>query len=336
MKSKILITGGLGYIGSNVLLQIANNTSDEIMIVDNLSNSSISTLQVLENLTKKKIKFYRADVTNYNEMKSIFSENKIDCIYHFAAFKSVEESIKNPIRYFHNNILSLLVLINIMDQFKVPKIIFSSSATVYSMKNNFPVSESGILEFSNPYGQTKIASEDLLIRASNSLGIKVGILRYFNPLGNTSDGFLGENYLNAHNVMPMILNSIRNNSPFSIFGNDYNTSDGTAIRDYIHVEDLSTAHVLLNKFMDSDDKLLNIFNVGLGEGTSVLELVKTFCKTNDVKIELDFKQRRDGDLPICFANPSKIKDELNWKPKKNIKDMCRDAFKFFMKNQFHS
>lgn len=332
MKLRVLITGGLGYIGSHTVLNILQKTQCEVIIVDNCSNSSVSVLAILENLTKKKINFYQADVQDYSKMVEILSKEKIDSVIHFAAAKSVIGSIKNPQFYYQNNITGLMSLLNAMRCTEVNKIIFSSSATVYSSSNNFPVDENGGLGYSNPYGHTKLIGEDILMREHQQSGIDVTILRYFNPLGNESTGSLGDNINEtATNIMPMILKALHQRKEFYVYGSDYPTKDGTPVRDYIHVTDLASAHLLSLKVL-GEHSSCQIMNVGLGFGVTVLELITTFNEVNKVKIPIKFKERREGDLSVCFANTNKIKDLLGWQPQYKLSDMCRNAYNFYKKN----
>ena len=332
MISNILITGGLGYIGSHTVLNFLKHTKNKIVIVDNCSNSNLYVLKTLEHLTKQSIPFYQADIGDYSKMIEILTKEKIDSVVHFAAAKSVSDSIKNPEFYFQNNVTALLVFLNAMRRCAVKKIIFSSSATVYSSSNNFPVDEKGELGYLNPYGQSKLVCEDLLIREQQESGLKVNILRYFNPVGNDSSGLLGD-YLSssATNIMPMILKALEQNKKFYIYGHDYPTKDGSPVRDYIHVCDLANAHRLSFECLDEYSGF-QIMNVGLGIGVSVLELISTFNAVNEEKIQIDYKNRREGDLGVCYANVNKIKDYLAWQPKYNLSDMCRDAYCFYKKN----
>lgn len=332
MVNKILITGGLGYIGSHTALNFVLNTQDDIVIVDNLFNSSLSQHFLLNKLTNKNITFYKADISDYKKMIDIMSSEKINCVIHFASLKSVKESYEKPNQYYKNNILGLLNLLHAINYCQIKNFIFSSSATVYSQINQFPVSEDGLLGYSNPYGQTKLLSEDILIREHKQTGLNVAILRYFNPLGNHHSGYLGD-FLKSksNNIMPMIYKAMKNQSPFCIYGDDYPTYDGTPIRDYIHVEDLAEAHRVTLYYLLKNNGIVT-FNVGCGKGVSVLELINNFCKVNNVKLKIMFKNRRLGDLPVCYANTNKIKKVLKWRPKKSLNRMCEDAFNFYSKH----
>jgi UDP-glucose 4-epimerase len=329
MMSNILITGGLGYIGSHTVLSLLKDPQCRIIIVDDCSNSSLETLNTIEYLSKQQITFYQVDVRNYSKMHEIFYKEKIDAVIHFAAAKSVSESIKNPEFYYQNNITVLMVLLDVMRYSGVKKMIFSSSATVYSPSNNFPVSEECELGYLNPYGQTKLISEDILIREHRQQALDVCILRYFNPIGNDVSGTLGDRWLlSATNIMPMILKALHQKKPFYIYGKDYQTKDGSPVRDYIHVCDLADAHRLSYAFLTNHNGC-HIMNVGLGVGVSVFELISTFNEVNQVNIPIEYLGRRDGDLPICYANADKIKSHLSWRPQFNLPDMCRDAYAFY-------
>lgn len=331
MKSNILVTGGLGYIGSHTVLNLLQNTNNNIVVVDNFINSNIKVLETLEFLTRKKITFYKTDVGNYSKILEILKNENINLVMHFAAVKSVSDSILRPDFYYQNNVGALMVLLNAMRQRDIKKMIFSSSATVYSPKNEFPVTEDSLLGFLNPYGQTKLIGEDLLIREHQQSGLKVNILRYFNPIGNEETGHLGDHLTSqSTNIMPMICKAIKKKEPFYIYGGDYPTKDGSPVRDYIHVCDLAEAHRLASDSLEEQSSY-SIFNVGLGSGVTVLELISKFNEVNLVKIPIKFNKRREGDLSICFANADKIKNQLAWKPRYGLTEMCRDAYNFYRK-----
>jgi UDP-glucose 4-epimerase len=331
--SNILITGGLGYIGSHTALDLLINTNDNIVIADNCCNSDFLILNKIKKISQKKVSFYNVNIGDYKSMLKIFKTEKIDSVIHFAALKSVSDSIKQPFFYYENNITALMTLLNVARQCDVNKFIFSSSATVYSSMNKFPVDEQGILGYINPYAQTKLIGEDILLREHQQSGMNIGILRYFNPLGNESSGQLGDRLtLTSTNLMPMLYRALQQKKSFFVFGNDYPTPDKSAVRDYIHVKDLASAHrSMLNHLNKYNGKY--IFNVGLGKGISVLDLVNTFINVNKVNISIKYQDPRAGDLPICFANAKKIKTQLCWKPVHDLDDMCRDAYVFF-KNHY--
>jgi UDP-glucose 4-epimerase len=331
MKSNILVTGGLGYIGSHTVVRLVEHGFN-VVIVDNLINSNINTLDFLNLLTNKALSFYRLDISDTDGLKKIIAEESIDSVIHFAGLKSVEDSINYPNQYYQSNVIGMLSLLSAIKENNITNFIFSSSATVYSDDNNFPVTEKGILGYKNPYAQTKLISEDILNRFHSQTSINVSILRYFNPIGNIDSGELGDKLTqNSANIMPMIFKSILDNIPFKIYGSDYCTEDGTAIRDYIHVDDLAMAHYETLKFMKKNNGIYT-FNIGTGEGVSVLHLLKTFSSVNKVHLPFSFHDRRKGDIGISFANVDKIKNIVGWSHKKNLEDMCVDAYFFLKKN----
>ena len=328
----ILITGGLGYIGSHAAIQFSKHF-DNIYLVDNLSNSSIDVFNAVESLSQNNISFFQGDIRDTNFLINIFQNHNIELVVHFAALKSVPESIKDPFIYYQNNVAGTLNLLNVMKRFGVKRFLFSSSAAIYSLKNIFPVTETAKLSFINPYAESKLWCEILLKRLhGENNDMVLGVLRYFNPLGNHISGQLGDPISdNATNIMPMIFKALSKNKPFAIYGNDYNTPDGTALRDYIHVEDLVAAHIDLSIFMRENISGIFTYNVGLSKAVSVLELVKTFNNTNGTDIKINFSRPREGDLPVCYADCSAIRSELGWTPKKSLTDMCKDAFEYYNK-----
>ena len=328
----ILITGGLGYIGSHAVLQFSKHF-ENIYIVDNLSNSNIETFNIIRNFCNQNIYFFQGDICDVIFLQHIFLNHNIDLVVHFAALKSVPDSIKDPFKYYQNNVAGTLNLLNIMKRYGVKHFLFSSSAAIYSADNNFPVNETAKLGFINPYAESKLYCEIILQRLyADYHDMTFGILRYFNPLGNHSSGQLGDQISNsATNVMPMLLKALNNKQPFNIYGNNYKTSDGTAIRDYIHVEDLVSAHINLSEFMQKKVSGLFIYNVGLNKAVSVLELIQTFNKVNCTNIKIQLSEPRDGDLPVCYADSHAIQRDLGWKPKKTLTDMCKDAYTYYNK-----
>jgi UDP-glucose 4-epimerase len=332
MTSNILITGGLGYIGSHTALDFLLNTDDRIVIVDNCFNSDLSTIQRIQNVSKRNVTFHEGSVGDYYLIIKILKSENIDAVIHFGAAKSVSDSLKDPRFYYENNVSSLMTLTNAVLHCNVKYFIFSSSATVYSQANQFPVNEDGRLGYINPYGQTKLVGEDILLREHQQADLNVGILRYFNPMGNESTGQLGDRLTSSSsNIMPMLYKALQRNKPFFIFGDDYPTYDGTPVRDYIHVNDLASAHrSMLDHLYTASG--FHTFNVGLGKGISVLDLVNTFNSVNNLSIQIKYQERRVGDLPICFANINKIHTQLSWDAKYDLDDMCSDAFIFFKKN----
>lgn len=328
---KVLVTGGLGYIGSHTVIELIENGMD-VIIIDNLSNSKEEVHERLEEITKKNIPLYIGDVCDKDLLRKIFIDEGIDYVIHFAGFKAVGESVMNPLKYYRNNIDSTLSLLEIMNEFSVYNLVFSSSATVYGKPASLPINEDFPLSTTNPYGTTKLFIEHIL----NDMYISnprwnITILRYFNPIGASKTGLIGEDPNDIpNNLMPYIVKVASGELEcLSIFGNDYDTVDGTGVRDYIHVVDLAKGHVLSLKNKESG---VHIYNLGTGHGTSVLELVKTFEKVNGIKVNYKIVERRPGDIDACFASISKAEKEIGFKPIYDIKDMCLDAYNFIKKN----
>ena len=329
----ILVTGGAGYIGSHTVVELLNMGKD-VVIVDNLSNSSILVLDRIKEITGKRPEFYQIDISNKELLRNVFEKEKIEAVIHFAGFKAVGESVKYPVMYYENNIMSTLSLIEIMTEYDVKKIVFSSSATVYGINNPSPLVEEMPTSATNPYGYTKVMLEQILkdVYVADS-DWSIALLRYFNPIGAHESGMIGENPLGIpNNLMPFIAQvAIGKRQELSVFGNDYDTVDGTGVRDYIHVVDLAFGHIkALEKILES--KKVHIYNLGSGVGTSVLELIKTFEVENKIQIPYKIVPRRAGDVAICFANADKALNELNWKTTKTIADMCRDTWNWQSKN----
>ncbi len=329
----ILVTGGAGYIGSHTVVELLNMGKD-VVIVDNLSNSSILVLDRIKEITGKRPEFYQIDISNKELLRNVFEKEKIEAVIHFAGFKAVGESVKYPVMYYENNIMSTLSLIEIMTEYDVKKIVFSSSATVYGINNPSPLVEEMPTSATNPYGYTKVMLEQILkdVYVADS-DWSIALLRYFNPIGAHESGMIGENPLGIpNNLMPFIAQvAVGKRQELSVFGNDYDTVDGTGVRDYIHVVDLALGHIkALEKI--SESKKVHIYNLGSGVGTSVLELIKTFEVENKIQIPYKIVPRRAGDVAICFANADKALNELNWKTTKTIADMCRDTWNWQSKN----
>lgn len=327
----ILITGGAGYIGSHVALELLASKFN-VFVIDNLSNSNTEAMKAIKILTNKEIFFYEGDICDQAFLNNFFKKNNIDCVVHCAGLKAVAESISKPFEYYQNNLNGTLNLISSMNKYSVKKIIFSSSATVYDSNQKMPLNElSRIGKGQNPYARTKIIIENLLQDLfSSDLKWSVTLLRYFNPVGNDPSSLIGEDPLGIpNNLMPLINQAAFNLSQLIIFGSDYETPDGTAIRDFIHVSDLAKGHMLsLKQILDSDHKL-KIYNLGLGKGVSVLEIINTFEKVNNLKLNYKFGDRREGDLPICFADNSYARKELSWEPKFNLQDMCKHSYQWY-------
>ena len=329
---KILVTGGTGYIGSHTCVELLD-AGYEVIIIDNLSNSKKEVVDYIEKITNKKVKFYEEDVQNKDALRKIFKENDIDAVIHFAGYKAVGESVAKPLMYYRNNLDSTISLLEVMNEFDVKKIAFSSSATVYGKPKLLPIKEDFELSTTNPYGSTKLMIEDILrdLYVSDN-NWSIAILRYFNPIGAHESGLIGENPNGIpNNLMPYIIKVATGELEcLGVFGNDYDTHDGTGVRDYIHVVDLAKGHVkALEKIIK--DTGCDSYNLGTGKGFSVLDLVNTFMKVNDIKVNYQIKERRPGDIDACYADPSYAFEKLNWKADKTIEEMCKDAYNFVNK-----
>lgn len=329
----VLISGGLGYIGSHTSIEILE-AGMEVVIVDNLYNSKEIVKEKIEEIANKKVTYYNIDATDEDSLEVVFKENKIDSVIHFAALKAVGESVEIPLEYYHNNLVSTLVLLKLMKKYEVKNFIFSSSATVYGNAEVMPIKEDFPLSVTNPYGRTKLIVEDMLrdiYYADNSWNI--GILRYFNPVGAHISGLIGEEPNGIpNNLMPYITKvAIGELKEVSVFGNDYDTIDGTGVRDYIHVVDLAKGHVKALKKLDSNSGIVT-YNLGTGKGYSVVELINAFAKASGKNIPYKIVGRRAGDVGSCYADPSKANEELNWKAEKDINDMCKDSWRWQKNN----
>lgn len=329
----VLVTGGAGYIGSHTCVELLKE-GYEVVIVDNLSNSKSKSLERVREITGKNLFFYKVDIRDKESLKRVFDKHVIDAVIHFAGYKSVEESVKNPLKYYGNNIYGTLVLLDVMKEYKVNKIVFSSSATVYGAPKQVPISENSPLSVTNPYGRTKLLIEEILhdIYASDQ-NWKIIILRYFNPIGAHSSGLIGEDPNGIpDNLMPYITQvAIGKLNELRVFGNDYPTVDGTGVRDYIHVVDLAKGH-LKSIIKLKQLKGINIYNLGTGRGYSVLEVIKSFEKVTGKKIPYKFVNKRPGDVAICYADVDKAKNELDWTAKRGIEEMCADAWRWQVNN----
>lgn len=328
---KILVTGGLGFIGSHFLVELLK-LEKEVICIDNFSNSDPIIIEKIKKIVPKSFEFKKISIESGN-INKIFFDHEIDTIIHFAGLKSVGESVSFPQKYFTNNVIGSKNLFDISKKFKIKNLIFSSSATVYGKPIYLPLNENHPLSATNPYGQNKIDIENLLIEDDffqNECSVK--ILRYFNPVGAHPTGFLGESPKGIpNNLMPFILKVAKKElDQVSIFGSDYSTRDGTGIRDYIHIMDLIDGHILALKY---NKKGISIFNLGIGKGCSVLELIHTFQKVNKLKIPYYFSQRRPGDVDEVIADPSKAISILKFNPKRSIEEMCYDAWNFALKNK---
>ncbi|WP_209121703.1 UDP-glucose 4-epimerase GalE [Alkalihalobacillus sp. BA299] len=323
----ILVTGGAGYIGSHTCVTLLE-AGYTVIVADNLCNSKAETLDRVKEITNKEITFYQIDVTDESSVDDIFYNHSIDGVIHFAGLKAVGESVELPLAYYYNNIVSTMVLAKVCQKYGVKRFVFSSSATVYG-ENKVPFIETmNLLPTTNPYGETKAMSERILTDiAKASSGFSVALLRYFNPVGAHESGLIGEapNGI-PNNLMPYVTQVAKGKlERLRVFGNDFPTVDGTGVRDYIHVLDLAEGHVAaLNNLIEG----AQIYNLGTGKGTSVLELVKAFEDANGIKVPYEIVERRPGDIASCYADVSKAWRELGWKAKRDIVAMCRDAWKF--------
>ncbi len=324
----ILVTGGTGYIGSHTAVELIER-GYEVIIADNLSNSSEAVLDKIKEITGVRPKFYLVDLTEKEPTEKIFDENKIEAVIHFAGLKAVGESWQKPTLYYRNNITSSVVLAEVMAEHGCKKLIFSSSATVYGEPKSVPISEDFPLSTTNPYGTTKLMIEKIYTDlATSDKEWNITLLRYFNPIGAHKSGLIGENPNGIpNNLMPYIVKVAAGELyQLSVFGNDYPTPDGTGVRDYIHVTDLALGHVASIEKMTEPG--VHIFNLGTGKGYSVLEIVNAFEKVNGVKVPYVITDRRPGDIPMCYANPDKAKNELGWETKLGLEDMCRSAWNY--------
>lgn len=330
----ILVTGGAGYIGSHTTVELLNAGYD-VVIVDNFYNCKKDSLDRIRALTTKGFTFYNCDIRNAEGMDRIFKEQKIDAVIHFAGLKAVGESCQKPIEYFDNNVNGTLVLADVMRKNNCKKIVFSSSATVYGMNNPSPLKEEmPIGGVTNPYGRTKLMIEEILNDVfSSDNDWSICLLRYFNPIGAHKSGTMGENPNGIpNNLMPYITQvAIGKLNCLGVFGNDYDTPDGTGVRDYIHVVDLALGHIKAVEKVISGTGL-NVYNLGTGVGYSVLDLVKAFEKASGVSINYEIKPRRDGDIATCYSDPSKAAKELGWKALRGVEEMCEDSWRWQSQN----
>ena len=329
----VLVTGGAGYIGSHTLVELLESNYD-VVVVDNLSNSSKESISRVEAITGKKVKFYENDVCDKEALRQIFSENSIDSVIHFAGFKAVGESVKKPIMYYRNNFDSTLSLVEVMSEFGVKKIVFSSSATVYGVATEMPLREGMPTGAINPYGRTKLFIEDILrdlYVSDNSWSI--ALLRYFNPIGAHKSGTIGEDPKGIpNNLMPYIAQvAVGKLEKLHVFGNDYNTVDGTGVRDYIHVVDLAIGHVKAIGWVENNEGCEE-FNLGTGNGTSVLELRDAFVKASGVDVPFVIDPRRPGDPDEVYANAEKAEKVLGWTAERGIDEMCEDTWRWQSRN----
>ena len=327
----ILLPGGAGFIGSHTAVELLNK-GKEIIIIDNFSNSKPEVLKAIKKITKKEFKFYEMDYSDKEKLEKVFKENKIEAVLNIAGYKAVGESVQKPIEYYTNNISGCLVLLDVMRKYGVKKFIFSSSATVYGEPEQIPLTEECKTGgTTNPYGTTKLFIEQILkdiYKSDNTWDIC--ILRYFNPVGAHESGLIGEEPQGIpNNLMPYIVRVANGQlKELSVFGNDYETPDGTGVRDYIHVVDLAKGHIKALEKLDKEGKGLFIYNLGTGKGYSVLDMVKAFEKSTGKKVPYKIAPRRDGDIATCYADPKKAREELGWEATKTLEDMCRDSWNY--------
>ena len=330
----VLLTGGAGFIGSHTAVELIN-AGYKVIIADNLSNSSEKVIDRIEEITGKRPIFYKIDVKNKEELTKVFEENEIESVIHFAGLKCVPESTRIPLKYYRNNLDTTLTLLEVMEENKCNSIVFSSSATIYGDGNPVPFEESmPVGKATNAYGSTKLMIENILedlVRANNSWSIVM--LRYFNPIGAHSSGLIGEAPDGIpNNLMPYVTQvAVGIRDKLTVYGNDYNTPDGTGVRDYIHVVDLAKGHVAAVKY-SVEHKGIEAINLGTGKGSSVLDIVNTFEKVNNVEIPVVIGERRPGDIDECYASVNKAKNLLNWKAELTLEDMCRDSWNWQNKN----
>ncbi len=330
----ILLPGGAGFIGSHTAIELLEQ-GKEIVIVDNFLNSNAKVLESIQKITGKDFKFYEIDYKNREELEKVFKENDIEAVINFAGFKAVGESVQKPIEYYDNNISGALVLLDTMRKYGCKKFIFSSSATVYGEPERIPLTEDcRVGGTTNPYGNTKLFIEQILkdiYRSDNTWDIC--ILRYFNPVGAHESGFIGEEPQGIpNNLMPYIARVANGQlKELSVFGDDYNTPDGTGVRDYIHVVDLAKGHLKALDKIEQEGQGLSIYNLGTGTGYSVLDMVKAFEKATGKKVPYQIAPRRSGDIATCYADPQKAKKELGWEATKTLEDMCRDSWNYIVR-----
>ncbi|OUR70787.1 UDP-glucose 4-epimerase GalE [Methylophaga sp. 41_12_T18] len=333
MKKTILVTGGAGYIGSHICVELLQ-AGFEVIIVDNLSNSSHVALERITQITDKPPHFYQIDVCDRAALAEVFSKHAIDMAIHLAGLKAVGESCEQPLRYFQNNLISSMVLVDVMQQFDVNNLVFSSSATVYGDPASVPIDESFPLSATNPYGRTKLMIEEMLtdITKSSANKLKVVLLRYFNPAGAHHSGLIGEDPNDIpNNLLPYVSQvAVGKLKQVAVFGDDYATVDGTGVRDYIHVVDLAKGHIQALTFLEqsSPEHLCTVFNLGTGRGYSVLEVIEAFKTVSGQEIPHQIAPRRAGDIAECYADPKLANEQLNWHAEKTLTDMLEDAWRW--------
>lgn len=330
----VLVCGGTGYIGSHICVELLN-AGYEVTVIDDFSNSRPEVLGYIKQITGKEVKFYEFNILDEEKTEAVFKENKLDAVIHCAAFKAVGESVEKPIEYYTNNLTTTLIVSKMMKKYHVNQIVFSSSATVYGDPETVPITEDCKLgETTNPYGTSKAMMERILTDVQHACPeMSVTLLRYFNPIGAHESGLIGENPKGIpNNLMPYIMKVATGELEcLGVFGDDYDTHDGTGVRDYIHVVDLAKGHVKAIEHYANPG--VHICNLGTGTGYSVLDLVKAFERVNNVKVKYVIKDRRPGDIATCYANPARAKEELDWVATKGIDEMCRDTWNYALKHK---
>lgn len=331
---RILVTGGAGYIGSHTVVELINNGYD-VLVVDNFSNSKPIVLDRLREITGRDIKFYEIDLCDKDKLRVVFDENKIDAVIHFAGYKAVGESVAKPLMYYRNNIDSTLSLLEIMSEYGVKKIVFSSSATVYGKPDSLPIKEDSRLSTTNPYGTTKLYIEGILkdLYVSDNEW-SIAVLRYFNPVGAHKSGMIGEDPNGIpNNLMPYIVKVATGELPYlNVFGDDYDTVDGTGVRDYIHITDLANGHIKAIDYV-LENIGIDYYNLGTGHGYSVIEMVNAFRKVNNVDVPVKIAPRRDGDIAECYADTKYAYDKLGFKVEYGLEEMVSSAYNYVNKNK---
>ena len=325
----ILITGGVGYIGSHTCIELLH-AGHSLTVVDNLANSKIEAVNRVEKITGKSIRFHRVDLTDKSALTGVFQSGHVDAVIHFAGYKAVNESVENPMLYYRNNVMGSIILFEVMTEFAVKHLVFSSSCTVYGDPTSVPIREDFPLNPANPYGRTKLMVEDMLRdMAKADPAWNVAILRYFNPVGAHESGLIGEDPNGIpNNLLPFVAQvAVGSRSELRVFGNDYPTPDGTGVRDYIHVVDLAAGHLCALEHLKSSPEILTC-NLGTGNGTSVLEMVAAFERASGRSVPYQIVDRRAGDIAVAYADPTLAFQELGWKAVRDIHDMCRDAWKW--------
>ena len=330
----VLVCGGTGYIGSHICVELLN-AGYEVTVIDDFSNSRPEVLGYIKQITGKEVKFYEFNILDEEKTEAVFKENKLDAVIHCAAFKAVGESVEKPIEYYTNNLTTTLIVSKMMKKYHVNQIVFSSSATVYGDPETVPITEDCKLgETTNPYGTSKAMMERILTDVQHACPeMSVTLLRYFNPIGAHESGLIGEDPKGIpNNLMPYIMKVATGELEcLGVFGDDYDTHDGTGVRDYIHVVDLAKGHVKAIEHYANPG--VHIYNLGTGTGYSVLDLVKAFERVNNVKVKYVIKDRRPGDIATCYANPARAKEELDWVATKGIDEMCRDTWNYALKHK---